>query len=256
MAHNEEKAQSMLYRFRLAQAAELGVVKQRERRPHLTSNVNNLGEAEKWRKQVISEVSRKVSKIQDAGLSDYQVHDLNDEINKLIHYWKIGLRMLDKEGRKRMQAVQARCAPKRTHFDMYRNVDMDYYGYRDEEDGALLEYEREREWEWAQRALAAGESEFVIVEEEVEEAEAMEVDTEEENPKKAGKKGKSKKAEEPAEEEAGVMTDKYVAHVAMPSQKEVEEYLVRRRRQQLLDKYVSQDLEESAKEMRELTGMS
>ncbi|RUS33745.1 Rab43 protein [Jimgerdemannia flammicorona] len=348
MARNEEKAQSMLYRFREAQAAELGVVKQRERRPHLASNVNNLGEAEKWRRQVISEVSRKVSKIQDAGLSDYQVRDLNDEINKLMRekmywenrikelggpdYWKIGPRMLDKEGREvpgnrgykyvwRLYtlAEQKTClayascsskmvrtsfftyppkkphtrghahheilivinfrfctapeAPKRTRFDMYRNVDADYYGYRDEEDGALLEYEHEREREWAQRALAAGESEFVTVEEEAEEAEVMEVDTEEENPKKAGKKGKGKKAEEPAEEGAGAVTDKYVAHVAVPSQKEVEEYLVRRRRQQrsdfdrthihpsvlstqLLDKYVSEDLEESAKETRELTGMS
>ncbi|RUP50388.1 Rab43 protein [Jimgerdemannia flammicorona] len=291
-ARNEEKAQSMLYRFREAQAAELGVVKQRERRPHLASNVNNLGEAEKWRRQVISEVSRKVSKIQDAGLSDYQVRDLNDEINKLMRekmywenrikelggpdYWKIGPRMLDKEGRevpgnrgykyfgraKDLPGVRelfeqdAPEAPKRTRFDMYRNVDADYYGYRDEEDGALLEYEHEREREWAQRALAAGESEFVTVEEEAEEAEVMEVDTEEEKPKKAGKKGKGKKAEEPAEEGAGAVTDKYVAHVAVPSQKEVEEYLVRRRRQQLLDKYVSEDLEESAKETRELTGMS
>ncbi|RUP48268.1 hypothetical protein BC936DRAFT_144772 [Jimgerdemannia flammicorona] len=97
MTRNEEKAQSMLYRFRETQAAELGIVKQRECCSHLTSNV-----------------SRKVSKIQDAGLSNYQVHDLNDEINKLMRkkiywenrikelgrpdYWKIGPRMLDKEG--------------------------------------------------------------------------------------------------------------------------------------------------------------
>lgn len=30
------------------------------------------------------EISRKVSKIQDAGLTDYEVRDLNDEINKLL----------------------------------------------------------------------------------------------------------------------------------------------------------------------------
>lgn len=34
---------------------------------------------------------------------------------------------------------------KRTRFDLYKNVDADYYGYRDEEDGTLLEYEREIE---------------------------------------------------------------------------------------------------------------
>lgn len=35
-------------------------------------------------------------------------------------------------------------------------------------------------------------------------------------------------------------SEKYVAHVAVPSQKEVEEYLVRRRKRQMLDRYVSE----------------
>ena len=28
---------------------------------------------------------------------------------------------------------------------MHRNVDADYYGYRDEEDGSILEFEKEQE---------------------------------------------------------------------------------------------------------------
>lgn len=66
MARNQEKAQSMLYRFREAQAAELGLGSSRtERRPRLASSVSSLKECEKWRAEVIREISRKVSKIQD-----------------------------------------------------------------------------------------------------------------------------------------------------------------------------------------------
>ncbi|CAG8727130.1 11286_t:CDS:2, partial [Ambispora leptoticha] len=65
MARNEEKAQSMLYRFREAQAAELGLLKPKERRPYLASDCTNVREAEKWRQQILREISRKVSKIQD-----------------------------------------------------------------------------------------------------------------------------------------------------------------------------------------------
>jgi len=52
---------------------------------------------EKWRGQVVKEISRKVSKIQDPSLSDYQIRDLNDEINKLMrekHMWEVQLRNL------------------------------------------------------------------------------------------------------------------------------------------------------------------
>lgn len=68
MARNQEKAQSMLYRFREAQAAELGISLGRsknERRPRLANSVKDLRECEKWRGDVMREISRKVSKIQD-----------------------------------------------------------------------------------------------------------------------------------------------------------------------------------------------
>ena len=103
----------MLYRFREAQAAELGLVRKKERRPALASTVETVGECERWRRQILGEVSRKVSKIQDgkfsnlkkkkrliceltnrvfiASLSDYQVRDLNDDINKLLrekYHWE------------------------------------------------------------------------------------------------------------------------------------------------------------------------
>ncbi|KAI9567609.1 Isy1-like splicing family-domain-containing protein [Boletus coccyginus] len=117
MARNEEKAQSMLYRFREAQAAELGLGTRGDRRPKMASACKSLRECERWRGEILREISRKVSKIQDgassfqcafslvmnnlrsldvvavlfcsthvvaAGLTDYEVRDLNDEINKLL----------------------------------------------------------------------------------------------------------------------------------------------------------------------------
>ncbi|KAK0553682.1 NineTeen Complex (NTC) component [Tilletia horrida] len=85
MARNQEKAQSLLYRFREAQAAELGLMTRTPtRRPRLASSVSSVKEAERWRGEVMREISRKVSKIQDTGLTDFEVRDINDEINKLI----------------------------------------------------------------------------------------------------------------------------------------------------------------------------
>ncbi|TFL07413.1 pre-mRNA-splicing factor ISY1 [Pterulicium gracile] len=84
MARNTEKAQSMLYRFREAQAAELGLGTRSDRRPRMASACKSLRDCERWRGEILREISRKVAKIQDAGLTDYEVRDLNDEINKLL----------------------------------------------------------------------------------------------------------------------------------------------------------------------------
>ncbi|KAK5656202.1 hypothetical protein OQA88_4963 [Cercophora sp. LCS_1] len=98
MARNQEKSQSMLYRFRESQAAELGIIDVgRTRRPRAITEQDSIPACEKWRGQVLKEISRKVSRIQDPALSDYQIRDLNDEINKLMrekHVWEVQIRNL------------------------------------------------------------------------------------------------------------------------------------------------------------------
>lgn len=75
----------MLFRFRAAQAADLGILDtSRTRRPKAITSVTAIPACEKWRGQCLKEISRKVTKIQDESLSDYQIRDLNDEINKLM----------------------------------------------------------------------------------------------------------------------------------------------------------------------------
>ncbi|KAI5672641.1 hypothetical protein M9H77_13005 [Catharanthus roseus] len=82
MARNEEKAQSMLNRFIAMKAEEKK--KPKERRPYLASECRDLAEADKWRQQIMREIGRKVAEIQNEGLGEHRLRDLNDEINKLI----------------------------------------------------------------------------------------------------------------------------------------------------------------------------
>jgi pre-mRNA-splicing factor ISY1 len=67
MARNSEKAQSMLYRFREQQAIDMGLGNRirGDRRPRMASSVSSLRDCERWRGDILKEVSRKVSKIQD-----------------------------------------------------------------------------------------------------------------------------------------------------------------------------------------------
>lgn len=103
-----------LARWRAAQNNE-GARKEQERRPYLASECRDLRKAEKWRMQIIREIAKKVAQIQNAGLGEFRIRDLNDEINKLLRekrhweaqikelggpdYSRVGPRMLDHEGR-------------------------------------------------------------------------------------------------------------------------------------------------------------
>ncbi|KAI0045615.1 Isy1-like splicing factor [Auriscalpium vulgare] len=184
MARNEEKAQSMLYRFREAQAAELGLGTRSDRRPRMASACKSLRECERWRGEILREISRKVSKIQDAGLSDYEVRDLNDEINKLMRekrHWenqivalgganyRRNVAMLDDDGRevpgtkgykyfgraKELPGVKELFESRKKEEDeetatqnfykKFTNQGPAYFGDLDEADGSLLEYEKQAE---------------------------------------------------------------------------------------------------------------
>lgn len=88
----------MLFRFREAQQAELGIIDAgRTRRPKMITEVSSIPSCEKWRGQVLKEISRKVSKIQDPSLSDFMIRDLNDEINKAMrekYMWEVQIKNL------------------------------------------------------------------------------------------------------------------------------------------------------------------
>lgn len=122
MSRNSEKSQSMLYRFQEQQAAEMGVVVTgRTRRPKNVKTVESIQMCERWRSQVIKEIGFKIIKIQDLSISEYQIRDLNDEINKLMrektaweyqiknlggpNYLRFGSKVYDEQGNEIPQII-------------------------------------------------------------------------------------------------------------------------------------------------------
>lgn len=82
MARNQEKAQSLLNRFVTMEKEE--TKKPKQQRPYLASECRDLSEADKWRQQIMRDIGRKVTEIQNEGLSEHILRDLNDGINHLI----------------------------------------------------------------------------------------------------------------------------------------------------------------------------
>ncbi|XP_058488801.1 pre-mRNA-splicing factor ISY1 homolog isoform X1 [Solea solea] len=313
MARNAEKAMTALARFRQAQLEE-GKIK--ERRPFLASECSELPKAEKWRRQIISEISKKVAQIQNAGLGEFKIRDLNDEINKLLRekgHWEVrikelggpdyvrfGPRMLDHEGKevpgnrgykyfgaardlpgvRELFEKEPAPAPRRTRAELMKEVDAEYYGYRDEDDGVLVPLETQYEKQDESRfTLESGDGvENVLLpatsssmtgltvavvdavqkwrteresrlcgdkhQEDEDEENIYSVHTEEADDEEMG---------EGLEEEEGGVT--FISHVPVPSQKEVEEALVRRKKMELLQRYASETLQAQSQEARTLLGL-
>jgi len=242
MARNEEKAQAMLNKFVTAKKDANRVDK--SQRPYLATECSNVPDCELYRNQIIKEISKKVSLIQNEGLEEHRVRDLNDAINKLMRekgHWerqikslggpdyfllapKMGLDEDSEEvvpgkgyryygAAKRLPGVRElfkKTAPeraKRTRFEIFKNIDDKYYGYRDDDDGVLGRLEAE---------AVAG---------------LLKTLTEDwEKGKQARREANPQLAEEVQEEEAA----QFVAHVAVPDEKAVREAILARRKRELL----------------------
>jgi len=265
MARNSEKAMTTLARWHAMKLEEERGPKN-ERRPYLSTLVNKLPEAEKWRLQIIRDVAKKVSQIQNAGLGEFKLRDLNDEINKLLrekyhwerriaqlggpNYSRYGPKMFDNEGKevpgtrgykyfgaaKDLPGVRelfepdVSHAPKKTRGELMRDVDADYYGYRDDDDGILEPLEKEAEvasiekleGEWIEKRKTKGKS--------VPDFKALEAERIEEEVKNY--------------------------FIQVPSQKEIEQKIIDLKKKMLLDQYVSPEITSKEAEAKELMGIS
>ena len=95
MARNEEKAQAMLNRF--VTAKKDANREDKSQRPYLASECSKVSDCEMYRNQIIKEISKKVSLIQNEGLEEHRVRDLNDAINKLMRekgHWERQIKSL------------------------------------------------------------------------------------------------------------------------------------------------------------------
>ncbi|GJS56302.1 pre-mRNA-splicing factor ISY1 [Tanacetum coccineum] len=254
MARNEEKAQSMLNRFITMKSEEKK--KPKERRPFLASECRDLSDADKWRQQIMREIGRKVAEIQNEGLGEHRLRDLNDEINKLIrekvHWEKRIVELGGKDGNivdvpnpsghgpgyryfgaaKKLPGVKElfekppELRKRRSRYDIYKRIDVSYYGYRDDEDGVLEKVERGAE----ERIRAESVAEWVRLEEIEKEAWKMEEDV---------------VMEERRERERGMEEEKekeFVVHVSLPDEKEFEKMVLEKKKRELLSKYASEEL--------------
>ena len=90
MARNHEKGRSMLHQWARLKS---GFDSDNRRRPGHTKMCDNLSDAEKWRRDVIKEISKYTSEISNPDLADdmSKVRELNDRINKLLRtkwFWE------------------------------------------------------------------------------------------------------------------------------------------------------------------------
>jgi len=200
MARNAEKSNLLLNKWVALKEAHTKSERgggREERRPYLASECKSLPDAERWRRMVIGEISRKISEVQNAGLGEARLRDLNDEINKSIRekgHWErqikalggpdhgaVSARLFEGEGRELpgsrgyryfgaakdlpgvrelFEGAAAAAAAAggagggwRARADLARLLTPDYYGWRDEEDGTLLEQEAAREAVWREEGV-------------------------------------------------------------------------------------------------------
>ncbi|XP_014281687.1 pre-mRNA-splicing factor ISY1 homolog [Halyomorpha halys] len=272
MARNAEKAMTTLARWRAAQLGEGDQAKQR--RPYLASECTDLQQAEKWRMQIIREIARKVSQIQNAGLGEFRIRDLNDEINKLLRekgHWEAQIRelggpdhsrsgpkMLDAEGKevpgnrgykyfgaaRQLPGVRELFEqappppPHKTRGELMRDIDASYYGYMDDEDGIIIPLEEIEETKAIKKAV----TEWTVKKEKLMEMDEEEKEAvEEDNIYKAAGNIEGEEDDEEAEDDGFELSAKllegYRAHIPVPSQREVEAAILERKKQELLERY-------------------
>lgn len=228
--------------------------------------------------EIIREISKKVAQIQNAGLGEFRIRDLNDEINKLLrekrhwenqisdlggpHYRRYGPKMFDAEGRevpgnrgykyfgaakdlpgvRELFEQEPPPPPKKTRAELMKDIDADYYGYRDDDDGILLPLEEKAERQAIQRAVeewkqqrAGGEG--------TKEAEPDEEDIYGSDAKIASDE-LAKQNEQQKDDPMGLLGPRFTAHVPVPSQKDIEAALLRKRKLELMKKYGIEDDED------------
>jgi len=260
MARNEEKAMSMLNRWLRVQSGE--EFRKEERRPYLSSQCETLSEAEKWRRQILGEIAKKVSEIQNPGLGEFKIRDLNDLINKLVrekghwekrilelggpNYMKVKTGIVDADGnemagtrgykyygaardlpgvRELFSSKTPAPAAKRSRGQMYKCADAWYFGYRDEDDALLLPLEKAAEEE----AVATAVLEWT-----------------ERQARRGAKAGDS---DEDVDKEDG-----FVAHVVVPSAEDLEKAALAAKKKQMLAAYVDEEeLEAQSKRPKKAT---
>ncbi|KAK0411161.1 hypothetical protein QR680_005520 [Steinernema hermaphroditum] len=264
MARNAEKAMTALARWRrMKEQEEKGPV---ARRPHDVLECKDLKNAERFRREVTMDIAKKIALIQNPGLGEYKIRDLNDDINKQLRvkyawekrikdlggpdYRKTAPRELDKDGSevagsrgykyfgaaKDLPGVRelfeqaAETEERIPRSELVKNVDADYYGYMCDDDGVLIPLEMAEE----ARSIASIELEWKEKGPAMNRDKTLEDDIYKVTYDSDDEEQDLKKSVVLGEDGKEVV----IKHVVVPSQAEVEAALVERKKQFLLDQFV------------------
>ncbi|KAF6144021.1 hypothetical protein GIB67_017629 [Kingdonia uniflora] len=289
MARNEEKAQSMLNRFVTLKNEEKK--KPKERRPFLASECRDLADADKWRQQIMREIGRKVTDIQNEGLGEHRLRDLNDEINKLLrekihwerriielggpNYTKHSAKMTDLEGNIVDVPNPSGRGPGYRYFGAAKKLP----GVRELFDKPPELKRRRSRYEIFKRIDASyygyrDDEDGILeklegpAEKEMRAASLKEWQRMEEIKKEAKRAVKSGEVanvsailfeeeedvveEERREKEESKREEEFIVHVPLPDDKEIERMVVEKKKKELLSKYMSDNLLEEQSEAKEM----
>lgn len=250
-----------------------------KKRPKIASEVNTVKECEHWRSEILRGVAKKIGEIQNAAIGEHRIRDLNDEINKDLRekgYWEDQIKALggadykaqapkdvetygaelaahsgykyfgaakDLPGvRELFETEVVPEAPRKTRKQLFKNIQPDYYGWRDEEDGMLLLAEQEAEHAAVQKEVARWEAERANAPKKAKVASEPE-------PAKAGKPAQEKKA---AEEPGDSKAIDFKAYVDVPTMKDIERLIIEKKKRALLQRYASEDMQKQVSESSEL----
>lgn len=241
---------------RLITARKEAILGPEKRRPYLATECTDVGECEKWRRQIIRSIARQVGAIQNGSLGEHKIRDMNDNINKLMRekkhwerqikylggadYMTAAPRVTDADGQRALGAngyfyfgaarelpgvreLFERLEPekeKKKRGELFRMVNADYYGYKDDDDGLLKRVEKKEELK-SRAAAVEGWKEGMR------------------KRKRDGRRALGLNSDDDEDDEASVQTDSsgiLRAHVVLPSTKEMEALVLKRRKEALLAK--------------------
>jgi len=257
-----------------------------KKRPKLSSEVNTVKECEQWRQEILHGVAKKIAEIQNAGLGEHRIRDLNDEINKDLRekgHWEnrikelggadykaaapqstevYGAELASHAGYKYFGAAKdlpgvrelfetevVAEAPRKTRKQLFKHIQPDYYGWRDEEDGMLLLAEQGFELEAVQKEVARWKAE-------TKSKKARATEEEEDDDAAEAREATEAKAppakQPPPEIPAAKAVADFKAYVDVPTMEDIERLIVQKKKEALLKKYITPDMRREAKESSEL----
>jgi pre-mRNA-splicing factor ISY1 len=247
-----------------------------KKRPKFSSEVSSVKECEIWRTELVRGVTKKIAEIQNAALGEHRLRDLNDEINKDLRekgHWEDQIKALGgpdyKAQRSGEQVMGAELsshtgykyfgsakdlpgvrelfeteavpeAPRKTRKQLFKNIQPDYYGWRDEEDGMLLLAEQQKEMEAVEKEVATWKAEQANKPKKAQDATP-------EVPKPVPEAPKEVVPEPPTTKSLD-----FKAYVDVPTMEEIEKLIIQKKKQALLARYTSTDLKKQASESNEL----